>query len=158
MKQGAIMRLQSLPTLKRPQLHSAEEASRFLRSTDVLDTVTELYDRVAAGLGSLDNSEADYNPNPGQVVVVDQFLDGGPDTAVKVQTAELRFDPATGEVQRFMLMKPEGASFGFEYPLLDDGTNSSNPTFIACDDKQRTRFELNPASQAIVSFESTRGT
>jgi hypothetical protein len=147
------MQLNSFPQLSRPELRSAESGQRHFKAEDTHNRVSSAFDSVGDGLAGLDGTEYDYNPNPGEVVVVNRYLDNGPDTAVKVQSAELNFNPETGEVDRFKMIKDDNNSVTFEHKDYDE-YRSSNPTFESVVNGQVTSFDLNPHTGLVVQFES----
>lgn len=147
------MQLQPLPTLKqKPTLRTAEAGVKHSKALDTHKAVSGTFDRVGGGLASLDGTDYDFNPDPGAVVVVDKFLSNGPDTGVKVQSAELRFDTETGEVDRFKMVKDDQNSVTFEHKRYD-AMRSSNPTFESVKDGEAVSFDLNPSTGLVVQFE-----
>ena len=147
------MKLQSLPNLKRPDLYSAEKGQQHGQAMKTHQAVNRAYQDVAPELASLDGSEYDYNPNPGEVVVVDRYLSTGPDTAVKVQAAELNFDAATGEVDRFKVIKEDNSSVSYEHEIYDE-YRSPNPSFEQVKGDDSVKFEMNPNTGLVVGFKS----
>jgi len=147
------MRLQNLPALNRPELYTAEAGLKHSKAVATHTAVTNAYDSVGVGLAKLDGTDYDFNPNQGQVLVVDRFLDNGPDTAVKVQSAELKFDLNSGKVDRFKLIQDEGTSVTYEHKQYDEST-PTNPTFERVDGGKKVSFEINPNTGLIVGFES----
>jgi hypothetical protein len=148
------MQLQNLPTFKRPELRTAEAGLKHSKAVAVHSAVINAYDSVRVGLAELDGTDYDFNPNQGHVVVVDRFLDNGPDTAVKVQSAELKFDPDSGEVDRFKFIQDDENSVTYEHKQYDEWT-SNNPTFEIVDGGKKVSFELNPNTGLIVGLESS---
>ena len=149
------MKLTSLPQMKsNPQLFSAEAGRRFSDAQKVQKAVTNLFDDYAVGLSELDGQDIDFNGTDGEVVVVDRYLSGRYEGGSgKVKAAEINFDKETGNVQKFQVIQEDGDSYRFEYERHDE-YRSSNPTFEAIENGQKTKFELNPNTGLMVGFQN----
>lgn len=146
------MKLQRLPQLNpKPQIFSADKGHQFAQMRDTESRVASAFDTFSEQLLELDNSDYDYNPNKGGVVVIDRYLDNGPDTGTKVSSASLAYNRETGEVESFKVVKDDLNSVSYEHKQYDE-VRSSNPTFTAMVNGRETSFDMNPQTGAISGF------
>ncbi len=147
------MKLNSFPQMNpKPVLRSAEAAHEFTKAQGVEKSLNNAFSDYGQQLANLDNSDIDFNPEKGEVVVADRYLDNGPDTATQVSGAQLSFDPQTGDVDRFKVITDDQNSMTFEYKRYDE-SRSSNPTFTSVVNGQSVSYEINPNTGSITSFE-----
>jgi len=136
---------------RNPILRSAEEAHLFNKASNVENSLNRAFSDYGQQLAGMDNSDIDFNPDKGKVVIADRFLANGPDTATKVSSAQLNFDPVTGDVERLKVIKDDHNSVTFEYKRYDE-SRSSNPTFSSLVDGKSTSYEINPRTGSITDF------
>lgn len=146
------MKLQQLPRLNsKPQIFSADKAHLFGKAAETEERVNSAFDHYANQLLSLDNSDSDFNPNKGGVVVLNRFLDNGPDTATKVASASLAYNRETGEVESFKVIEDDLNSVSFHHEQYDEVRNS-HPTFTSVVNGVVHSYEINPDTGTIAGF------
>ncbi len=157
--QGTV-HLKALPTLAWPdQIKDTHDALNQLKAHEIINQVTDAFQKYGQALAELDNIPApglkgagpqrmDYNPEPGDVLMVDQYIGHGKEgQSGRLKAAELRFNPKDGSVYKFVAVIDESNQF------TCIGPDSSNPLFIRMKDGHSTRVQFDTASQYITRLE-----
>lgn len=136
------MKLKPLTTLPNPVLNSAEEGQKYSRNRTAFEAVNGAFQRWGADLAQLDGSELDRNPRRGEVVVVDHYLSSDDGNPGMLQSAGIEFDPDSGQVHSFKLLKDESTAYVYEHKNRPDfGVRDSSATVIWIKDGKVTEFE-----------------